>query len=283
MRELKITPSITNREVRSLEAYLQEVGKVNLISGEEEVLLAQKIRQGDKAALHRLVSANLRFVVSVAKKYQHLGLPLSDLINEGNLGLIKAAQRFDETRGFKFISFAVWWIRQSILSTLAEHRRMVRLPMNHINLLTRIGHHLCELENRLERQPTTGELAEFLEIEPQKVWDARYYSGHTISYDQPLTPQDDFALIELLESDSPPTDHLLVASGETEELLARLTPDEREVIEYKFGFRGGREMTNREIAGILGCYPERVRLIAKSALQKLRQLDQTGEHDYSEN
>lgn len=273
MRELKITQTITNKERRSVEKYFNDLGRLEMLTPQEEVMMAQKIRQGDKAALDRLVMANLRFVVSVAKKYQNMGMSLEDLINEGNLGLIKAAQRFDETRGFKFISFAVWWIRQSILHALGEHRRMVRLPMNHINLLTRIGQNMCELETRLERQPTNEELAEFLGLEPQKIWDARHYSGHTISYDTPITTEDEYALIDVLAGDEPDTDHLLVGlpgQDQADELLAVLTPEEREVIEYRFGFRGGREMSNREVAQALGRYPEMIRLIAKRALQKLK-------------
>lgn len=278
MRQLQISQSITNREKKSLEKYFSEIGRQELLTSQEEVLLAQKIRQGEKAALDRLVNANLRFVVSVAKKYQNQGLSLEDLINEGNLGLIKAAQRFDETRGFKFISFAVWWIRQSMLHALGEYKRMVRLPMNHINLLTKVSHHRAALENTLERQPTDEELADFLGVEQQKVWDAFYYSGHTVSYDKPLGSEDGISLIDILAGEFPATDHLVSRSGhgeEVEELLCRLSPDERTVIEYRFGLKGGRRHTNPEIAGLLGCYPEMVRLHGKRALRKLKEVNDT--------
>ncbi len=271
MRNLQITNSITNRETASTECYFNEIGKTSLVSPDEEVRLAQKIRAGDTAALDKLVKANLRFVVSIAKKYQHQGLPLGDLINEGNLGLIKAAGRFDETRGFKFISFAVWWIRQSILEAIRENTRMIRLPANHINILTKINRLSGELEGCLERQSTYAELAELAEVSVEKVSDTHYFSGRTISYDTPLTSEDDYALVDKLASMEPLTDHLITSGcDEVKELLNRLTSDERLVIEYSFGLRGERELNNREIAEKMGCYPEKVRLIAKSGFQKLK-------------
>ncbi len=273
MRDLIITPSITDKQNKSIEKYFNDINQKELIPPDEEVRLAQKIKQGDKAALDRLVSANLRFVVSVAKKYQYLGMPLEDLINEGNLGLIKAARRFDETMGFKFISFAVWWIRQSILHALAEYRRIIRLPSNHINLLTRIGHNVAHLESRLERSPTSAELAEFLQVELYKVDDAIFYSGRTISYDAPVSEEDDYALINVLVSDDDAPDDFineLSAKDELEELLSVLSATEREVIEYRFGFKGDREHSNREIGELMGLYPEMVRLTLKRATEKLQ-------------
>ncbi|MFS2185583.1 RNA polymerase sigma factor RpoD/SigA [Mucilaginibacter sp. Mucisp84] len=274
MRDLIITPAITDKQNKSIEKYFNDISKEKMISPQDEVLLAQKIKQGDRAALNRLVRANLRFVVSVAKKYQHMGMSLEDLINEGNLGLIKAAQRFDETLGFKFISFAVWWIRQSIMHALAEYKRTVRLPTNHINLLTKIGHNVTQLESRLERAPTSTELAELLQVELYKVEDAIFYSGRTVSYDAPVSPGDDYALINVLVSNEAAADDLideLSAQDELEELFSVLSGIEREVIEYRFGFKGGREHSNREISELMGLYPEMIRLTLKRAMAKLKQ------------
>lgn len=274
MRDLVISPSITDKQNKSIEKYFSDVARQELISAEDEVTLARKIRVGDHAALDKLVRANLRFVISVAKKYQHMGMPLEDLINEGNLGLITAARRFDETKGFKFISFAVWWIRQSIMHALGEHKRMVRLPTNHINLLTRIGHNAMHLEGKLERTPTSEELAEFLNIEQYKVEDAIFYSGRTISYDCPLSWEDEYALIEKLPLKEPGADQLVnvtMAEEGLNQVLGVLTKEERTAVEYRFGFRGGREHSLREIGEIMGFYPELARLTLKRAMAKLKQ------------
>jgi len=274
MRDLIITPSITDKQNKSIEKYFNDVSKEEMISAQEEVLLASKIKQGDEAALDRLVCANLRFVISVAKQYQHMGLSLEDLINEGNLGLIKAARRFDETRGFKFISFAVWWIRQSIMHALADYKRMVRLPTNHINLLTKIGNNVSRLESTLERAPTSAELAEFMQVELYKVEDAIFYSGRTISYDSPVSEQDGYALIDVLSCTAQAADHLvdhIIAREELTSFLGVLSEQERTAIEYRFGFRGGREHSHKEIAALMGIYPEMVRLTLKRAIIKLKE------------
>lgn len=218
MRNIQITASITNRESQATELYFNEIGKADLVNADEEFILARKIKQGDMAALDKLIQANLRFVISVAKKYQHQGLPLGDLISEGNIGLVKAAKRFDETRGFKFISFAVWWIRQSILSALAEHTRMMHLPRNHTNLLTKINNRSAELENQLERQPTDEELAELLEVTPEKIAYARYYSGRTASYDAPFKTGDDYLLIETLSSNDQTIEDILLEASKKQGL-----------------------------------------------------------------
>ena len=263
MRHLQITVKITNRESVSNDIYFSEIGKTALISNEEEVALAQKIRSGDSVALDRLVKANLRFVVSVAKKYQHQGLPLGDLINEGNLGLIKAANRFDETRGFKFISFAVWWIRQSILEALRENTRMIRLPANHVNMLTRIKHLSGKLENELERQATPEELAESAGISVEKINDARYFSGRAISYDTPVTDEDSsYSLIDKLCSPEP--------EESLTPVLNRLTPCERTIIQLAFGFGISFPMSNPEIGKRMNMSAENVRLIRNRALAKLK-------------
>lgn len=272
MRELKITQSITNRETHSLEAYLREVGKVELLTIEEEITLARKAREGDAAALERLVKSNLRFVVSVAKKYQHYGMSLGDLISEGNLGLIKAAQRFDETRGFKFISFAVWWIRQSMLSALSEQRRMIRLPMNHLNLLNKVNDAAGELEGRLERLPTDLELAEALEMDISRVDDVRYYSGRTTSYDAPVGAEDEYCLLDMISNGEDKADQTLLAESERQQILSILdvlTERERRVIELSFGFEGEWPLLPRDIAPVIGISSERVRQIKGQALAKL--------------
>src|SRR5216110_3300076 len=239
MRQLKITKSITNRESQSLEKYLQEIGKVDLITPEEEVKLARLIKQGDQKALDRLTKANLRFVVSVAKQYQNQGLSLPDLINEGNLGLIKAAQRFDETRGFKFISYAVWWIRQSILQALAEQSRIVRLPLNQVGSLNKINKAFSKLEQEFEREPSAEELSEILDLPIDKVADTMRVSGKHVSMDAPFVQGEDNSLLDVLEnSDSPRADSLLMNESLQKEIdrsLSTLTEREREVIRLFFG------------------------------------------------
>ena len=234
MRQLKITKSITNRESQSLEKYLQEIGREELITAEEEVRLARKIKEGDQNALDRLTKANLRFVVSVAKQYQNQGLSLPDLINEGNLGLIKAAKRFDETRGFKFISYAVWWIRQSILQALAEQSRIVRLPLNQVGSLNKISKAYSKLEQEFEREPSPEELAKILDIPTEKIADTMRVSGKHVSMDAPFVQGEDNSLIDVLENaDSPRADGLLMNESLQKEIdrsLSTLTEREREVI-----------------------------------------------------
>jgi len=275
MRNLQITSAITNRETVAVELYFNDISKMDMISPHEEVELAQKIKQGDHAALDKLVRANLRFVVSVAKKYQHQGLPLSDLINEGNLGLIKAAKKFDETRGFKFISFAVWWIRQSILAALRENTRMLHLPDNQINLITKMSRANFELEGRLERTPSYEELAELIKVPVKKIIDAYIHSPMTVSYDRPVSDEDDFTLLEKLGSDDDGgvmqqlnNDALHQLTGE---LLQQLSARERRIIELSFGFNGGRPLPPPEISETIGLTSERVRQIKLEALGKLRQ------------
>ncbi len=240
MRQLKITKSITNRESQSLEKYLQEIGKVDLITPEEEVQLAIRIKQGDQRALEKLTKANLRFVVSVAKQYQNQGLSLSDLINEGNLGLIKAAQRFDETRGFKFISYAVWWIRQSILQALAEQSRIVRLPLNKVGLSNKISKAYSQLEQEFEREPSTEELAEILEIGTEEVETTLGVAARHVSVDAPFADSEDNSLLDVLENpnaDSADTDlaHYDSLRCEIERSLSTLTDRQRDVIKLYFG------------------------------------------------
>jgi len=274
MRELKITQSITNRETQSLETYFREVGKVGLLTVDEEVVLAQKARLGDQAALEKLVRANLRFVISVAKKYQHFGLPLGDLISEGNVGLIKAAQRFDETRGFKFISFAVWWIRQSILFALSEQRRLIRLPMNHLNLLNKINDAAEDLESRMERQPTDLELAEVLEMDVSRIDDTRYFAGKTASLDATVGTDDEYCLLEKLDNGDGNVEDLLLAKSDRFRALAILkvlSDRERRIIELSFGFEGEWPILPRDIASILGMSSERVRQVRQEAIKKLKE------------
>src|SRR5262249_28529826 len=239
MRQLKITKSITNRESQSLEKYLQEIGKVELISPEEEVKLAIRIKQGDQKALDKLTKANLRFVVSVAKQYQNQGLSLPDLINEGNLGLIKAAQRFDETRGFKFISYAVWWIRQSILQALAEQSRIVRLPLNRVGALNKIGKKFSELEQKYEREPTASELAEELDMSMSEVTETIKISGRHLSVDAPFAQGEDNRLLDVLTNEAQPApDHGLMSESlkiEVRRALSTLSEREAEVIRLYFG------------------------------------------------
>ena len=273
MRQLKITKSITNRESASLDKYLQEIGKEDLITVEEEVELAQRIKKGDQEALEKLTKANLRFVVSVAKQYQNQGLSLPDLINEGNLGLIKAAEKFDETRGFKFISYAVWWIRQSILQALAEQSRIVRLPLNQVGSLNKINKAFARFEQENERTPSPEELANVLDIPKEKVSDTLRVSGRHVSVDAPSSNGKDNNLLDVLvNTDSPNADRGLInesLSTEVERALATLTDRERDIIRYFFGI-GCPEMTLEEIGEKFGLTRERVRQIKEKAIRRLR-------------
>ena len=273
MRQLKITKSITNRESASLDKYLQEIGREELVSPEEEVELAQRIRKGDQEALEKLTRANLRFVVSVAKQYQNQGLSLPDLINEGNLGLIKAAEKFDETRGFKFISYAVWWIRQSILQALAEQSRIVRLPLHQVGSLNKINKALGKFEQENERQPSTEELSEMIDVPREKIADTLRVSGRHVSVDDPFVEGEDNSLLDVLPNDdSPSADKGLTnesLSTEIERALQILTPREKEIIKSFFGI-GCQEMTLEEIGERLDLTRERVRQIKEKAIRKLK-------------
>ena len=273
MRQLKITKSITNRESASLDKYLQEIGQEDLITVEEEVELAQRIRKGDQKALEKLTRANLRFVVSVAKQYQNQGLSLPDLINEGNLGLIKAAEKFDETRGFKFISYAVWWIRQSILQALAEQSRIVRLPLNQVGSLNKINKAFSRFEQENERRPSPEELADSLDLPAEKVADTLRVSGRHISVDAPFVEGEDNSLLDVLvNDDSPIADRTLInesLSTEVERALSTLTERERDIIKLFFGINT-QEMTLEEIGEKFGLTRERVRQIKEKAIRRLR-------------
>ena len=273
MRQLKITKSITNRESASLDKYLQEIGKEDLITVEEEVELAQRIRKGDQEALEKLTKANLRFVVSVAKQYQNQGLSLPDLINEGNLGLIKAAEKFDETRGFKFISYAVWWIRQSILQALAEQSRIVRLPLNQVGSLNKINKAFARFEQEHERVPSPEELAQELELPREKVTDTLRVAGRHISVDAPFADGEDNSLLDVLVNpDSPNADRGLINESlakEVERALENLTERESDIIRYFFGI-GCSEMTLEEIGEKFDLTRERVRQIKEKAIRRLR-------------
>jgi RNA polymerase primary sigma factor len=275
MRQLKITKSITNRESQSLEKYLQEIGKVDLLTPEEEVELAKRIKQGDQIALEKLTKANLRFVVSVAKQYQNQGLSLSDLINEGNLGLIKAAQRFDETRGFKFISYAVWWIRQSILQALAEQSRIVRLPLNKVGSLNKINKAFSELEQEYEREPSPDELALLLEITTEEVETTLGVAARHVSMDAPFVDGEDNSLLDVLEnSTTPGTDTALEynesLSREIERSLSTLTERQKDVLLLYFGIGVEHPMSLEDIGDKFGLTRERVRQIKDKAINKLR-------------
>ena len=273
MRQLKITQSITNRESQSLDKYLHEIGKVDLITAEEEVILAQKIREGDQAALERLTKTNLRFVVSVAKQYQNQGLTLGDLINEGNLGLIKAAKRFDETKGFKFISYAVWWIRQSILQAIAEQSRIVRLPLNQVGSLSKISKAFSKLEQEYEREPSPEELADMLETTVEKISDTLSNSGRHVSMDAPFVQGEENTLLDVLENDDPNTDSNLINESLSEEIkmsLSTLTEREREIIVLFFGLSTNHPLSLEEIGEKFSLTRERVRQIKDKALQRLR-------------
>lgn len=274
MRQLKISKQITNRESQSLDKYLQEIGKVDLLTPDEEVGLAQRIKEGDQQALEKLTKANLRFVVSVAKQYQNQGLSLGDLINEGNLGLIKAAQRFDETRGFKFISYAVWWIRQSILQALAEQSRIVRLPLNRVGSLNKISKTFSELEQKYEREPSPDEMAEVLEIATAEVVDTMKISGRHISMDAPFVQGEENSLLDVLENDNHDTpDHDLLSDSlckEVQRALSTLTQRESDVIALYFGLNGEQSMTLEEIGEKFNLTRERVRQIKEKAIRRLR-------------
>jgi len=270
----KITKSITNRESASLDKYLQEIGKEDLITADMEVALARRIREGDQAALEKLTKANLRFVVSVAKQYQNQGLSLPDLINEGNLGLIKAAQRFDETRGFKFISYAVWWIRQSILQALAEQSRIVRLPLNQVGSLNKINKAFSKLEQEFEREPSPEELSKVLEIPEEKIADTMRVSGRHVSMDAPFVQGEDNSLLDVLVNhDSPRADTALMNESlqkEIERSLSTLTDREREVVKYFFGIGMNHGLTLEEIGAKFELTRERVRQIKEKAIRRLR-------------
>jgi RNA polymerase primary sigma factor len=290
MRQLKITKSITNRESASLDKYLQEIGREELITAEEEVVLAKKIRDGDQVALEKLTKANLRFVVSVAKQYQNQGylrfvvsvakqyqnqgLSLPDLINEGNLGLIKAAKRFDETRGFKFISYAVWWIRQSILQALAEQSRIVRLPLNQVGSLNKINKAFSRLEQQFEREPSAEELSQLLELPEDKVADTMKVSGRHVSMDAPLISGEENSLLDVLVNhDSPRADSTLMTESlqkEIERSLSTLTERERDVIKLFFGIGQNHGLTLEEIGAKFDLTRERVRQIKEKAIRRLR-------------
>lgn len=274
MRQLKITKQVTNRETASLDKYLQEIGKVELITAEEEVELAQRIRQGDKIALEKLTKANLRFVVSVSKQYQNQGLSLPDLINEGNLGLIKAAQRFDETRGFKFISYAVWWIRQSILQALAEQSRIVRLPLNKIGSINKINKTYAKLEQEFEREPNAEEIAEALDITEAEVKESMKNAGRHVSMDAPLIQDEDNNMYDVLKSDEvvTPETELLYESlrKEIDRAISTLTPREADVVRLYFGLNGSHPMTLEEIGEKFDLTRERVRQIKEKAIRRLK-------------
>ncbi|MBQ7204835.1 MAG: RNA polymerase sigma factor RpoD/SigA [Muribaculaceae bacterium] len=273
MRQLKITTSITNRENASLDKYLQEIGRQELISVEEEVELAQRIHQGDQAALDKLVTANLRFVVSVAKQYQNQGLPLSDLIDEGNLGLIKAAQKFDETRGFKFISYAVWWIRQSILQAIAEDSNLVRIPLNQVTIVNQTSKAQARFEQMHERRASVEELAEELNLPVEKVSQTMKINNRSVSVDAPFAEGEDSSLLDVIpNNDSPMADSTLnqeSLSTEVERILQQLSPRERDIVKLSFGI-GGQEMSLDEIADKMDLSRERVRQIKEKAIRHLK-------------
>ena len=273
MRQLKITKSITNRESESLDKYLQEIGKEELLSTDEEVELAQRIKKGDRQALDRLTKANLRFVVSVAKQYQNQGLSLSDLINEGNMGLIKAAEKFDETRGFKFISYAVWWIRQSILQAIAEQSRIVRLPLNQVGAVNRINREANRFEQEHERRPSVEELSEKVDLPEDKIDDALHVGGHHVSVDAPFVDGEDNSLLDVLvNDDAPMADRQLVVESlraEIRNALQMPNDRERKVVTAFFGI-DQPEMTLEEIGAKYGLTRERVRQIKEKAIRRLR-------------
>jgi RNA polymerase primary sigma factor len=274
MRQLKITKQVTNRETQSLEKYLQEIGKVDLITAEQEVELARKIKQGDKKALEKLTKANLRFVVSVAKQYQNQGLTLGDLINEGNLGLIKAAERFDETRGFKFISYAVWWIRQSILQALAEQSRIVRLPLNKIGSLNKINRAFAKLEQEFERDPTQEEISNVVDISLTDIKDTMRSSGRHVSMDAPLLNGEESTLMDVMQSeDTPQPDSTLLTESlrrEIERALQTLTQREADILRLYFGLSVTQPMTLEEIGQYFDLTRERVRQIKEKAIRRLK-------------
>jgi RNA polymerase primary sigma factor len=276
MRQLKISKQVTNRETASLDKYLQEIGRVDLITAEEEVDLARRIKQGDQAALTKLVNANLRFVVSVSKQYQNQGLSLPDLINEGNLGLIKAAQRFDETRGFKFISYAVWWIRQSILQALAEQSRIVRLPLNKIGSINKINKTFARLEQEFEREPSADEIASALELSPEDIKEAMRNTGRHVSMDAPLATGDENTsnMYDVMQSDDMPSpENTLISESlrkEIERALSTLTAREADVVRLYFGLNGAHALTLEEIGERFDLTRERVRQIKEKAIRRLK-------------
>jgi RNA polymerase primary sigma factor len=274
MRQLKITKQVTNRDTPSLDKYLQEIGKVELISPEDEVVLARRIRSGDREALSKLVKANLRFVVSVAKQYQNQGMSLPDLINEGNLGLMKAAQRFDETRGFKFISYAVWWIRQAILQALAEQARIVRLPVNKIGSINRINRAFAKLEQEYEREPSSQEIADILEMASDEVKEALKTNGRTVSMDAPISSEEDNTMYDVLQSsDAPSPDRNLINESlayEIERALSTLSSRESKVLKLYFGINMKHPFTLEEIGEELGLTRERVRQIKEKAIKRIQ-------------
>lgn len=274
MRQLKITQSITKRDSITLDKYLQEIGKEELINADEEVVLAKKIREGDQAALERLTKANLRFVVSVAKQYQGQGMTLPDLINEGNLGLIKAARRFDETRGFKFISYAVWWIRQSIIQAISEQSRMVRLPLNKIGAISKINKGASTLEQQLEREASAQEISEFLDLPEQEVANVLHMNTRHVSVDAPFQDGEDHGLLDvMINEDSPKADKSLIVESLRAEInrsLATLTDRESEVIKMFYGIDGYREISLEEIGAKFDLTRERVRQIKEKAIKRLK-------------
>ncbi len=274
MRQLKITKQVTNRDTPSLDKYLQEIGKVDLISPEDEVILARRIKAGDSDALSKLVKANLRFVVSVAKQYQNQGMSLPDLINEGNLGLMKAAQRFDETRGFKFISYAVWWIRQAILQSLAEQARIVRLPVNKIGSINRINRAFSRLEQEYEREPSSQEIADMLEMASDEVKDSLKTNGRTVSMDAPISSEEDNNMYDVLQSvDTPSPDKNLINESlayEIERALSTLSPREAKVLKLYFGINMKHPFTLEEIGEELALTRERVRQIKEKAIKRIQ-------------
>jgi len=274
MRQLKITKQVTNRDTLSLDKYLHEIGKVELLSAEKEVELAKRIKKGDRQALETLIKANLRFVVSVSKQYQNQGLTLNDLINEGNLGLIKAAERFDETRGFKFISYAVWWIRQSILQALAEQARIVRLPLNKIGSINKINKAFSKLEQEFQREPTVDEVAELMEAKPELIEDSMNFSSIHVSMDAPLRDEEANNMYDvMLNEDSPKPDEELMDSSlrqEIERSLSTLGDREAEILRFYFGLNGYQPHTLEEIGDEFGLTRERVRQIKEKAIKKLK-------------
>ena len=274
MRQLKITKQVTNRDTPSLDKYLQEIGRVDLISPEEEVILARKIKARDSEALGKLVKANLRFVVSVAKQYQNQGMGLPDLINEGNLGLMKAAQRFDETRGFKFISYAVWWIRQAILQSLAEQARIVRLPVNKIGSINRINRAFARLEQEFEREPSSQEIADMLEMIPEDVKESLKTNGRTISMDAPINSEEENTMYDVMQNpDTPSPDRNLINESlawEIERALSSLSPREAKVLKLYFGLGMKHPFTLEEIGEELNLTRERVRQIKEKAIKRIQ-------------
>lgn len=279
MRQLKINKQFTNRENKSLDKYLNEISKVEMITPTEEVELAKRIRDGDQVALEKLVNANLRFVVSVAKQYQNQGLTLGDLINEGNLGLIKAAQRFDETRGFKFISYAVWWIRQSILQALADQSRLVRLPLNKVGSLSKIGTAAAQLEQKFEREATTEEIAELLDLPTEEVETTLSTSGRHLSIDAPISDDEDTTLLTLLSNAEPNPDKTLIHESLQKEItrvMSILSEKEKEILNLYFGLEGSIPHSYEDISEKVNLTRERVRQIKEKALRKLRKSSKSG-------